>query len=273
MGNWLGLPELASAHGGQLDQMLSWIHVMMIALFVGWGGFFLFCLWRFRRAANPKADYAGVKSHYSTYVEIGVVVLEAIFLVGFSMPLWAERVNEFPPEDKSIVARVIGEQFAWNIHYAGNDGIFGATRPDLVDPASNPVGLDPQDPMGDDDIVSVNWLHLPKDRPAILHISSKDVIHGFGVPELRVKQDAIPGLMSPMWFTPTITTAEMREIRGEGNENWNYEIACAQLCGLGHYRMRGFVVVHEEADFDKWYFDKSTEAAELAGDGGDDFWE
>ena len=96
----LGLPDLASEHGGRLDEMLAWIHVVMVVLFVGWLGFFFFLLWRFRAGKNPTANYEGTKSHASTYHEIAVVVVEAVLLIGFSVPLWAERVGDFLPTEK-----------------------------------------------------------------------------------------------------------------------------------------------------------------------------
>ncbi|HVS01788.1 MAG TPA: hypothetical protein VMT16_03385 [Thermoanaerobaculia bacterium] len=263
----LGLPELASAHGGEIDQMIVWVHLLMALMFVGWGVLFVYMLLRFRRKRHPVASYTGVRTRASSYTEWSVVVAEAVLLAGFSIPLWSERVDDFPPEDESVIVRVSGEQFAWNVHYAGSDGVFGRTSPALVDPASNPVGLDRSDPAAADDVTTVNQLHLPVDRPAIIHLSSKDVIHSFMLNELRVKQDAIPGLDIPLWFVPTVTTAEMR--RRLGDEQFNYEIACAQLCGIGHYRMRGFLTVHPQQEFDAWLAAESTAATEV---GGDDFW-
>jgi cytochrome c oxidase subunit II len=135
------------------------------------------------------------------------------------------------------VVRVVAEQFAWNIQYPGPDGTFGRTRLDLVRP-ENPLGLDISDPAAKDDVWTQNQLNLPVGRPVIVHLSSKDVIHSFGLPQMRVKQDAIPGIEQRLWFTPTKT--------GE------WEIACSQLCGLGHYRMRGFYTIQTQADFNAW---------------------
>jgi cytochrome c oxidase subunit 2 len=250
----MGLPALASEHGGELDRMLGWVHVVMLVLFVGWSAFFLYAIVRFRRARNPVADYRGVTSHASTYHEVAVVVLEAVFLIGFSVPLWAERVGSFPEGEDAVVVRVTGEQFAWNVHYPGGDRVFGRTDPTLMDAVSNPVGLDRSDPAAADDVVALNQLHLPVNRPAVIQLSSKDVIHSFALQEMRVKQDAVPGLMTPAWFGPTVTTAEMRERKGK--PSFNYEIACAQLCGLGHYRMRGFLTVEDEASFRAWLADQ-----------------
>ena len=199
MTDWLGLPALASTHGGQIDAMIGWVHVFMLILFVGWGGFFLYTLVRFRRSRHPVADYTGVTSHASKYSEIAVALVEAVLLFGFAIPLWAARVDSMPPESESLVVRVTAEQFAWNVHYAGPDRVFGRTDIKLLDAQANPLGLDRSDPAAKDDITTLNQLYLPVNTPIIVRLRSKDVIHSFGVPEFRVKQDAIPGLTIPLW--------------------------------------------------------------------------
>jgi cytochrome c oxidase subunit 2 len=264
MTEWLGLPPLATAHGGQIDNLLGWIHIFMLILFVGWGAFFLYAIVRFRQSRNPVADYKGVTSHRSTYLEIGVAVVEAVLLIGFAIPLWAARVEGLPPENEALVVQVTGEQFAWNVHYPGADRVFGRTDVKLLDLQSNPLGLDRSDPAAKDDATTVNQLYLPVNRQIIVRLRSKDVIHSFGVPEFRVKQDAIPGLTIPIWFVPTITTAEMRT--QTGNSAFQYEIACAQLCGLGHARMRGFVTVQSAEEFQKWMDDTVAEQAAAESD-------
>jgi len=264
MTDWLGMPPLASTHGGQIDNMIGWVHVFMLILFLGWGGFYAYCLIRFRKSRNPVANYTGVKSHASNYSELGVAVVEAILLFGFAIPLWAARVDRTPPESEALVVRVTAEQFAWNVHYAGPDGVFGRADIKLVDAQSNPLGLDRTDPAGKDDVTTLNQLYLPVNKPIILRLRSKDMIHSFGVPEFRVKQDAIPGLTIPIWFVPNVTTAEMRT--RTGNPEFQYEIACAQLCGLGHYRMRGFVTVLSTDEFQKWVEGEETKLKEQGAD-------
>ena len=261
MSSWLGLPALASTHGGQIDTMIGWMHVFMLVLFVGWGAFFTYALVRFRRSRNPVANYTGARSHASSYLEGGVLVVEMIFLFAFSIPLWAARVDRIPPESEALVVHVTGEQFAWNVRYAGPDGVFGRTDINLIDLQNNPLGVDRSDPAAKDDVTTLNQLYLPANKPIIVKLRSKDVIHSFGVPEFRVKQDAIPGLTIPIWFIPNITTAEMRT--RTGNPEFQYEIACAQLCGLGHYRMRGFVTVLGNEEFQKWMDERVQEQAEL----------
>jgi cytochrome c oxidase subunit 2 len=248
--NWLGLPLLASATGQQIDSLIAWIHVFMFVLFIGWGTFFMYALIRFRASRNPVANYTGVKSHATNYLEAGVLVIEMVLLFAFSIPLWAARVDHVPSESEALVVQVTGEQFAWNVRYAGPDGKFGKTDIKLIDLQSNPLGVDRSDPDAKDDVTTLNQLYLPANRPIIVKLRSKDVIHSFNVPEMRVKQDAIPGLTIPIWFTPTVTTEEMRQ--RTGNPEFQYEIACAQLCGLGHYRMRAFVTVLSPEEFQKW---------------------
>jgi cytochrome c oxidase subunit II len=250
MTEWLGLPPLATANGGQIDSLIGWIHIFMFLLFVGWGGFFAYCLFRFRASRQTVANYHGTTSHLSSYLEVGVLVVELVLLFAFSIPLWAARVDDLPSRNEALLVQLTGEQFAWNVHYAGPDGVFGRTDLKLLDLQSNPLGLDRSDPAAKDDVTTLNQLYLPVNKPIIVRLRSKDVIHSFGVPEFRVKQDAIPGLTIPIWFTPTVTTAEMRT--RTGNPEFQYEIACAQLCGLGHYRMRGFVTVQTAEEFQKW---------------------
>ena len=268
MASILNLPDIASAHGASLDNATYLVHWLMLVLFVGWTVYFFYTLFRFRASANPIANYKGVESHFSTYIEVSVVVAEAVLLVVFSIPLWSARVDAFPTaKENPIEVRVVGEQFVWNVHYPGADREFGRASIDLIDLQSNPLGIDRNDPAAKDDITTVNQLHLPVDRPAIIHVLSKDVIHSFSLNEFRSKQDAIPGMSIPMHFTPTVTTREMRQKKGL--PEYDYEIACAQLCGIGHYRMRGFVTIHEQAEYQAWL----DEQAEYLGDySGDDFW-
>jgi cytochrome c oxidase subunit 2 len=238
---WLGLPVEASTHAAEIDQMIVLLHWLMLALFVGWGAFFVFVLFRFRRGANPSASYVGAKGKLSKGLEVAVALIEVVLLVFYAIPAWAKRVNQLPSESEALVVRVVAEQFAWNVHYPGADGKFGRVLPELVAP-DNPLGLDRKDPNAKDDITTINQLNVPINRPVLVHLSSKDVIHSFGVYELRVKQDAVPGMDIPVWFVPNLAG--------------QYDIACSQLCGLGHYRMRGFVTVQSQADYQTWMSDQ-----------------
>jgi cytochrome c oxidase subunit II len=244
--NLLGMPIAASTHAGEIDEMIVLVHWLMAILFVGWGLFFIYVLFRFRRGANPQASYTGAKGKLSKGLEVGVAIVEVILLVFYAIPAWAKRVKAFPAENEAVVVRVVAHQFAWEIQYAGPDGKFGRTDPRLVT-ADNLLGIDRADPSAKDDIVTSNQLNLPVDRPVLVHLSSQDVIHSFGLYQMRVKQDAIPGMSIPVWFIP--------------NRVGEYEIACSQLCGLGHFRMRGFVNIQSAADYQKWVSDQLKELA------------
>ncbi len=308
----LGLPLVASAHGSEIDQMLVVIHWMIVILFVGWGSFFIYTLIRFRKSKNQNADPVGVKSRLTLYIAGAVGIFELVLLFGFDLQVWANRVSGFPPEKDATVVRVVAEQFAWNVHYPGNDGVFGRTDIKLV-ASDNPLGLDRSDPNAKDDIATINQLNLPVGKPVIVWLSSKDVIHSFSIPLLRVKQDAIPGEVIRLWFEPTMTNDQvlqasikkhhvtladtgntelqalvaMAEYKGkDGNAILTVmqgitpelipdlisvgiteiavapptpmEIACAQLCGLGHYRMRGFVKIQTPDEYKAWLAEETA---------------
>jgi cytochrome c oxidase subunit II len=167
---------------------------------------------------------------------------------------------------QSTLVRVVAQQFAWNVWYPGADGVFGKQDTSLVDEETNPLGLDRSDPAAKDDITLINQLHLPVNKPAIIHLSSKDVIHSFSLPHMRIKQDVIPGMRIPVWFVPTITTAEMRQRKGQ--EDFNYEIACAQLCGNSHYSMHGYLTIETPEEYAAWM---EQEAARVKSSDEDDW--
>lgn len=317
MRHLLGLPADASDHGIQFDMLTLFIHGMMLALFLGWSTYFVIALIRYRRSRSAQANYQGVRSRFPIYLVFIVAIIEGVLLVGYSLPLWDRRMEEFPPEKDSVVIKVVGEQFAWNIHYAGADGIFGKQDVKFV-ASDNPLGLDKDDPRGKDDIITVNQMYIPVNKPVIVHVGSKDVIHSFALQHMRVKQDAIPGSSIPLWFVARKTSAEIQEemrrsvptqgttfgtlhvamqdyegivrkgqmvtdkpgsngepstlskLAGAGIHEvlvapaTPTEITCAQLCGLGHYRMRGYYTVVSEAEFQKWLAEK---AEALSGGG------
>ena len=240
---WLGMPPAGSSHAGEVDRLMVLVHWLMAVLFVGWSLFFFYVLVRFRRKSQPVAMHQGMRGRWSTYIEGGVLVAEIVLLAYFSIPAWSARVDAFPSEQQSTVVRVVAEQFAWNVHYPGPDGRFGRTDPRLLGPA-NPLGLDRSDPAASDDITTINQLNVPVNKPVIVHLSSKDMVHSFALPQMRVKQDAVPGIAQPVWFTPTLTG--------------QWEIPCSQLCGLGHYRMRGFYRVQSQADYDAWFAEETA---------------
>ena len=210
----LGMPELASKNGASVDALIVYVHWLMIALFIGWLIYFGYAVWRFRATRNPKADYQGVRNHASSYLELTVAAIEAVLLLGVAIPVWARAVDHFPDAKDSTVIYVMAQQYAWNIRYAGPDGVFGRQDMNFVT-SDNVFGVDPSDANGKDDIQTLNELHVPVGKPVIVYVSSKDVIHSFKVVAMSVCQDAIPGLRIPCWFTP--------------NKIGKYQVNCAQL--------------------------------------------
>jgi cytochrome c oxidase subunit 2 len=246
---WLGLPANYSLHGDQVDHTIDVVHWLMIVLFVGWTIFFFVCLFKFGQKKNAKASYHGVKNHVSTHLEVGVIIIEAVLLLGFALPLWGERTDSFDrviQEENEVRVRAIGYQFGWKFHYAGNDGVFGFIDRDLVKGPGDAC-IYPDDPNGFDDFVA-STLKLPVLRPAIVQVTSTDVIHNFGIVPMRVQQDAFPGKDIPMWFTPL--------------EELETSVVCGQLCGEGHANMVGTMVIESEKVFTKWSGDLSSDAYE-----------
>jgi cytochrome c oxidase subunit 2 len=244
--NVLGLPELASANGRAVDDLMVYVHWLMLVLFVGWIIYFGYVLFRFNAARNKKASYEGSKSKVPSYVELAIVAVEAVLLLGIAVPLWAKNVNQFPKPEDATVVQIMAQQFAWNVRYPGLDGKFGQQDMKLI-ASDNVFGVDPADPAGKDDIQVLNEIHVAVNKPVLIYLSSKDVIHSLKLVAMRITQDAIPGLRIPCTFTPT--------------KIGRYQIECAQLCGGGHSAMAGgFVVVQSQADFDSWLKSKSPGA-------------
>jgi cytochrome c oxidase subunit 2 len=244
------LPVNDSAQGAGVDQLIIYVHLLMAALFVGWLGYFFYVLFRFNKRSNPKADYTGVKSHASTYIEGIVAIFEAVLLIGFAIPVWSRAVDKFPSEKDSTVIKVIAQQFSWNGWYPGPHGVFCAQDEKYIS-GDNPFGFDKKDPSYKENYVVTHDLVVPVNKSVVVYISSLDVIHCFACKPLRVTQDAIPGMVIPAHFTPT--------------KVGKYNINCAQLCGNGHYTMKGTINVVSQSDYAKWVADKSKAGASAGG--------
>jgi cytochrome c oxidase subunit 2 len=246
--HWLGMPERAAAGAKQIDNLIVYVHWLMLVLFIGWTFYFCYALWRFNAKRATKADYAGSTSKLPKYSEIAVVIVEVLLLACCAIPIWGKNVKGFPEAKDAVVVQVQAQQFGWNFRYAGPDGKFGQQDMKLISD-SNLFGVDPKDPAGKDDVQYYNGnLHVVLNKPVLLYISSKDVIHSFKVVSMRVTQDAIPGLRIPITFTPT--------------KLGRYQVECAQLCGGGHSAMAGgFVLVETQEEFDKWMKTKTASAS------------
>jgi cytochrome c oxidase subunit II len=240
------LPTGMSAAAAGIDHQFAVTFLLMGIVFVLAQGALGLFVWRYRdQGAATRVQY----SHGNTKLELIWTTLTAILFVGLNLmgsPIWAaERFA--PAQAGAVPVEVTGMQFAWYFRYAGADGKFGRTDPKLQDPSAgneSAIGLDATDPAAKDDVVT-GTMYLPVNRQVDLTLRAEDVIHSFFVPSMRFKQDAVPGLAIHMHFTPTQTG--------------DYEIACAELCGLGHYKMHGMLHVVSQEDFDKWLAAREAE--------------
>ncbi len=232
-GHWW-LPSVASVHGLDVDRLFYSTLIITGAVFVLVHVLLALFVWKFAAHGDRKALYW----HDNRKLELTYTIIPAIALaimVSMGGVVWA-TIHKAPPAE-ALVVDVRAEQFSWLTRYPGPDGAFGRVDPKLIDHTTNPEGLDPTDPASTDDIVSSD-LHLVVNRAVRVRLRSTGVIHSFFIPQFRVKQDAVPGMTIEIWFTPT----------REGP----YEIACAELCGIGHYAMKGKVVVESQQAFDAW---------------------
>lgn len=233
------MPELASRHGAGIDTMLHYLLVTVGALFLSGHLVLGYFIWRGsrRREIGPRLASRRTELVLSGALGLGMALIAEGGVVAIGMPVWTEYFDTAPPSD-AVTIEVTAQQFAWNVRYPGPDGEFGRTDPRLMDDTTDPLGRDRSDPAGTDDVVTVNLITVPVGRPVHVLLRSKDMIHSFFLPHFRVKQDAVPGMTPDVVFVPT------RE--GE------FELVCAQLCGLAHYRMRGFFNVVSQEQFDEW---------------------
>lgn len=236
------LPQAASAHAAMLDAVLAEIHWHMLAVFLLWFAIFVTALVRFREGRHPVPRTEGPGWRWPL-LAMGVVVAgDVTLLLTRALPAWDARMTPPPASaDAPLEVRVVAEQFAWHVHYPGPDGRFGEAGAMHIS-ASNPVGIDRDSRGGADDIGLSNILVLPLHRPIVIVLSSRDVIHSFTLPEMRVKQDVTPGMTTRTWFTPVLAGS--------------WDILCSQLCGLGHYRMRGEYRVVPPAEWLRWQADE-----------------
>jgi cytochrome c oxidase subunit 2 len=234
-GHWL--PANINDHGAIIDSLFLFILVLTGAIFAATGVVFFWFLWKYDAAKNPQP---ATFTHGSHTLEVVWSILPAatlVFIAIYQMDAWADAKMRRPMlagqdgilETKDDVpkpptAEVTGRQFEWRIRYPH-------TRPDKWQPGDPYV-------FGNDDVYVVNDLHLPLNEEVVLSIKSQDVLHSFFLPNLRVKQDVVPGMKQFVWF--------------RANQTGVFDIVCAELCGWGHYKMRGRLTVESRADFDRW---------------------
>jgi cytochrome c oxidase subunit 2 len=240
------LPAGAAAAAPWIDHQFALTYVLMGIVFLAAQLGLGYIAWKYREHAAAKpAQY----SHGNTKLELAWTVLTAALFIGLNLmgsSVWASQRFD-PAEAGAVPVEVTGMQFAWYFRYPGPDGTFGKTSVKLMDPSAGgeaAVGLDTSDPAAKDDVVT-STMYLPVNREVDLSLRAVDVIHSFFIPNLRFKQDAVPGLNIHMHIKPTAIG--------------DYEIACAELCGMGHYKMHGIVKVVSQEDFDKWLAAREAE--------------
>jgi len=245
----------ASIEGKSIDTML-WITIAVTGLVFFITQILLFWF-SFKYQENDKR-----KPFYFTHnnkLELlwtGVPAITLTILVVFGLKYWFKFTADAPKNAQ--VVEITGHQFGWEMRYPGKDGILGRKNYRLTNPAKdNPLGVDWADAASHDDIHVATTMHVVVNKPVKLVINSQDVIHDVGLPQFRMKMDAVPGTPTTLWFTPDITTKDMQ--KKTGNPDFVFEISCDQMCGRGHFTMRGVIVVETQKEFNEWMIKQRPE--------------
>ena len=242
------LGEPYSDHGYYIDLMLYiTLAITGVVFFLTQIALFWFS-YKYQESDNRKA-YFYPHNNKLELIWTAIPAITLTILVGFGIYYWF-RITGDAPKD-AMVVEITGSQFKWEYRYPGEDGILGKKYyKEVSDAKSNPLGQLWDDPANHDDIYGTGEMHLVVGKPVKLVINAKDVIHDVGLPHFRMKMDAVPGTPTTMWFTPTKTTKQVREETGD--PEFVYEISCDQMCGRGHYSMRGTIVVETQEEYDAW---------------------
>ena len=248
------LGPAASNHGERIDSMIFITLIITGIVFVITQVALFYFSFKYQERENKQAFFYP----HNNRLEVIWTVIPALVLtvlVGFGLYYWFQ-INADAPKN-AIQVEVVGKQFNWEYRYPGRDGVFGKKYYKNIDETKgNPLGQIWDDPANHDDIYTTEALHIVVNRPVKLLINAKDVLHDVGLGHFRMKQDAVPGIPTTMWFTPKYTTREMREKYGP---DFNYEISCQEMCGKGHYSMRGVVIVESEAEYKVWLASKQPQ--------------
>ncbi|HQW85516.1 MAG TPA: cytochrome c oxidase subunit II [Ferruginibacter sp.] len=250
----------ASIEGEEIDSMMMITIVLTGIIFFITQILLFWFSFKYQESDNRKAYYFA----HSTKLEliwttIPAIVLAILVVVG--LKAWFKITGDAPKD--AIVVEVTGHQFAWEFRYPGADKVLGKINYKLYT-AKNNLGVDFNDPASHDDIHVNTTMHLPVGVPVKMVIHSQDVIHDVGLPHFRLKMDAVPGIPTTQWFTPKITTEEMR--KKTGNPEFTYEISCDQLCGANHFAMRGVIIVETMEEYKKWLAEQTSEYSFLYPD-------
>jgi cytochrome c oxidase subunit 2 len=241
------LGESASNHGERIDTMIYMTTIITGIVFVITQILLFWFAFKYQEKEDQKPYYFP----HNNKLEVIWTVIPAIVLtvlVGFGLYYWFQITGEAPKN--ALVVEVTGKQFSWEFRYPGKDGTFGKKYfKEVSDAKGNPLGQIWTDPANHDDIYTTQDMHIVVNRPVKLIINAKDVIHDVGLAHFRMKMDAVPGIPTTLWFTPKFTTRQMREKYGP---EFTYEISCDQMCGKGHFSMRGTVIVESQAEYNAW---------------------
>jgi cytochrome c oxidase subunit 2 len=243
----------ASVEGENIDTMFKITVTVTGIVFVITQILLFWFSYKYQESDNRKAYYFA----HSTKLELIWTTIPAItlcILVAFGLRIWFKITGD-PPANATVV-EVTGHQFGWEFRYPGSDKILGKKNYKLTT-GTNPLGVDFNDPASLDDIHVAGTMHIPVNRPVKLVINAQDVIHDVGLPHFRMKMDAVPGIPTTEWFTPKYTTAQMKE--RTHNPDFTYEISCDQMCGKGHFSMRGVIIVETEAEYNLWLAQQKPE--------------
>jgi cytochrome c oxidase subunit 2 len=242
------LPVSASIEGDQYDFMFEITLIVTGVVFLITQALLFWFAFRYQSTEKRTSFYFP----HNNKLELIWTTIPAIvmaILVAIGLRNWFNITSQAPAD--SQIVEVIGKQFNWIIRYPGKDGEMGKRNYRLINNENNVLGMDSKDPKNADDIVLENGeIHVQVGKPIKLIIGSRDVIHDVGLPHFRFKMDAVPGITTTLWFTPKYTSDQMKEMTG--NPNFVYELACDQMCGKGHYSMRGTVIVETRAQHEAW---------------------
>lgn len=242
------LPEASSVHGKRTD-FWFWVSMAIITVAFFLVNTFLFLFSYLYRHSNKRksAFYTHNNTLEIIWTTVPAVVMTGLVLSG--LIVWNDITGE-APEDAEVI-EITGRQFAWIVRYAGEDGEFGKSNYKLMDDgAGNPLGLDFTDANSFDDFSNSTELHIPKGKPVLLKIKARDVLHSVFIPHMRVKMDAVPGMPTKFWFIADKSTDEMKAMLGDSD--FDYEIACTEICGKSHFGMRMVLKVDEPEEYEKW---------------------
>lgn len=242
------LPEASSVHGRKTD-FWFWVSmgIITVAFFLVNTFLFLFSYIYRHSKKRQSAFYTHNNTLEIIWTTVPAVVMTGLVLSG--LVVWGEITGE-APEDAEVI-EITGRQFAWMVRYSGEDGEFGKSNYKLMDDgAGNPLGLDFADPNSYDDFSNSTELHIPKGKPVLLRIKARDVLHSVFIPHMRVKMDAVPGMPTKFWFIADKSTDEMKALLNDSE--FDYEIACTEICGKSHFGMRMVLKVDEPEEYEKW---------------------